>query len=267
MALFLPIKFKTQVQLRPNELDVRMEEHILFKLQQQYEGICSRHGFIKPGSLKVIERSLGQLVKAHFNGHIRFELTVVAECCNPVEGMVVPATVKNKNQMGILAESMVSLDGVQVPVLDIIIPKRTAGISSQIPLENLEVGDWIQVEVLGKRFQLNDKRISIIGRGVESAEAAEQRRMQEPLLDGEAEDADDEPWDDTEPAEESEGEGEGDADGEGDGTGRAKKAAVPEEVDKSPFDEEDESNLEYEEDDEYNDEEEYCAESDDFDEA
>lgn len=260
VALFLPIKFKTQVQLKPNELDARMEEHILFKLQKQYEGICSRHGFIKPGSLKIIERSLGQLVKAHFNGHIRFELVVVAECCNPVEGMVVPATVKNKNQMGILAESLVSIENTLVPVLDIIIPKRTAGISSQIPLDALEVGDIIQVEVLGKRFQLNDKRISIIGRGVESAEAVEQRRVQELSLEGHGEDAEDEPWEETEPVDETDRES-----GDEDDEGQAKKPMVPEEVDKSPFDEEDESNLEYEEDDEeYNDDEEYCAETDDF---
>lgn len=257
VALFIPIKFKTQVQLKPNELDARMEEHILYKLQQQYEGICSRHGFVKPGSLKIVERSLGHLVKAHFNGHVRFELTVVAECCNPIEGMVVQATVKNKNQMGILAESLVMIENAWVPVLDIIIPKRTAGISSQIPLDTLSVGDTIQVEVLGKRFQLNDKKISIIGRGVESADAVEQRRHQEMNLDGAVEEPEDELWDDTEPAEESEAES-----GDDEET-QTKKPVVPEEVDKSPFDEEDESALEYD-DEEYSEEEEYCAETDDF---
>jgi DNA-directed RNA polymerase subunit E'/Rpb7 len=263
VALFMPIKFKTQVQLKPNELDARMEEHILFKLQQQYEGICSRHGFIKPGSLKIIERTLGHLVKAHFNGHIRFDLTVVAECCNPIEGMVVSATVKNKNQMGILAESLVSIEGTMVPVLDIIIPKRTAGISSEIPLDNLNVGDMVQVEVLGKRYQLNDKKISIIGRGVETEHSVERRRRQQEIsLEGHIDDGEEEVWDETEAVEDSEA-GEGQESGDEDGDGVARKPIAPEEVDKSPFDDEDESNLEYEEEEEYSEEEEYCAASDD----
>lgn len=166
--MFVPIKFKTTIQLNPSEMDHEFENHILKKLQDQYEGVCSRYGYIKPGSIHVIERSLGQLMKPHFNGHIRFEMNLIAEVCNPSEGMIISATVKNKNQLGILAESIVHIDDKRYSVLDIIIPKRTSGISSEIGLEGLQVGDSIYVEILGKRYQLNDKKISIIGRGVSS---------------------------------------------------------------------------------------------------
>lgn len=175
--LFMPVQFKSSVQLKPNEMDADYEQHLLYKLQQEYEGKCSRHGFIKPNSLTVVQRSMGRLMKPHFNGHIRFEVMVVGEVCNPVEGMVVSAEVKNKNVLGILAESSIRVNGTLIPVLDIIIPKRTAGISSEIALDALNIGDVIQVEILGKRFQLHDQRISIIGRGVESAESVQQRRQ------------------------------------------------------------------------------------------
>jgi DNA-directed RNA polymerase subunit E'/Rpb7 len=175
--LFMPIQFKSSVQLKPNELDDRFEEHLLYKLQQEYEGKCSRHGYIKPSSLTIVQRSMGRLLKPHFNGHIRFDVSVVGEVCNPVEGMVIQAVVKNKNVLGILAESTVRIQNRLIPVLDIIIPKRTAGISSEIALDTLNVGDVINVEILGKRFQLNDQRISIIGRGVESVESVQQRRQ------------------------------------------------------------------------------------------
>lgn len=178
-SLFIPIKFKTQVQMSPSELDENFEETLLHKLQSTYEGVCSRFGYIKYGSIQIMERSVGQLMKPHFNGHIRFELSVIAEVCNPVEGMVVTAIIKNRNQLGVLAESYTQIGDKRIPVLDIIIPKRTAGITSEIVLDNLNIGDSVYVEILGKRYQLNDKKISIIGRGVQSIRPI--RRNQEEL--------------------------------------------------------------------------------------
>jgi hypothetical protein len=122
-----------------------------------------------------MQRSFGQFIKQHFNGHIRFEVVMVGEVCNPLAGMVVTAQVRNKNQMGIKAESFIEVDGKVVPVLDIIIPKRSAGIHSDLDLDNINVGENINVEVVGKRYQLNDTRISIIGRAVNVRKSANRR--------------------------------------------------------------------------------------------
>jgi len=166
MALFVPLKFKSSVQLNPAELGKDLGEVIQAKLKKTYEGVCSRYGYIKPGSLQVLQRSFGQFVKQHFNGHIRFEVVMMGDVCNPLTGMVVTAQVRNRNQMGIKAESFIEVGDKIVPVLDIIIPKRSAGIQSDLDLDTLEIGDNIHVEVVGKRYQLNDTRISIIGRAV-----------------------------------------------------------------------------------------------------
>jgi DNA-directed RNA polymerase subunit E'/Rpb7 len=252
VALFVPVRFKTQVQLKPSELDQRFEEHILYKLQTQYEGQCSRYGYIKPNSLTIVERSLGQLMKSHFNGHVRFDVSVVAEVCNPVEGTVITATVKNKNQMGILAESTIRINHILTPILDIIIPKRSAGISSEISLDALEIGDSVQVEILGKRYQLNDKKISIIGRGVETEQSAHQRRMQEqagiqmalPLAPvdetwGEEDiSGDNDDSDSLKPDDNDDTELELDEENEGEAI-RRRPATLIEDADKSPFDDAD----------------------------
>jgi len=78
---------------------------------------------------------------------------------------VVQANVKAKNNLGILAETCAAEDD-PTPVLDIIVPKRAAGIASEIDLDAVELRDTIFVEVMGKRYQLNDTKISIIGRAV-----------------------------------------------------------------------------------------------------
>jgi DNA-directed RNA polymerase subunit E'/Rpb7 len=164
--LFLPIKFKTVIQLRPDELDGKYQERMMEKLRSEYEGICSKYGYIKQNSIEIIKRSCGMIQKAFFNGCISFEVLCRAEVCNPVQGSIVEATVKNKNQLGVLAESYMESESQPIPILDIIIPIKSAGIISQIPLEHVQIGDVIHVEVMGKKFQMKDKKISIIGRGV-----------------------------------------------------------------------------------------------------
>lgn len=193
--LFVPIKFKTSVQLYPVELDVKYQERILDKIKEEYEGICSKYGYIRTNSIEIIKRSCGVLQKAYFNGAIRFEVLCRAEVCNPIQGSIVEAIVKNKNQLGILAESYVEMEENKSPILDIIIPIRSAGIISQVNLEQLQVGETIHVEVMGKKYQMKDRKISIIGRVViaenkntEDVVTEEEEEMIIPLLEEDIED-------------------------------------------------------------------------------
>lgn len=166
MDIFVPIRFRTSIQLAPSDLIADFEHVILSRVKESLEGVCSRYGYIRPDSITIVKRSAGTFIKQHFNGHIKFDMICKAEVCNPAVGSIFQATVKNKNALGVHAESDVDISGVPYPVLDIIIPKRSAGITSTVNLEELNIGDVINVEVLGKRYQLNDKKISIIGRAV-----------------------------------------------------------------------------------------------------
>jgi len=64
--MFLPIRFKTNIELTPHDLTDDFNIIIKNKLQQKLEGICSRYGYIKPGSLEIIKRSYGKFIKQHF---------------------------------------------------------------------------------------------------------------------------------------------------------------------------------------------------------
>jgi DNA-directed RNA polymerase subunit E'/Rpb7 len=204
--MFIPIRFKTSVQLSPRELSDHVETILKSKLKNTLEGVCSRYGYIRPGSIELLRRSAGMFLKQHFNGYIRYEIVCSAQVCNPATGMIVPATVKNKNALGILAESSVDIDGADVPVLDIIIPRRAAGVSSEINLDNVQINDIIYVAVLGKKYQLHDRKISIIGKAVkepnaqpdttEGIDAVDEREARDEVDDDDAEDLDQEDEDD-----------------------------------------------------------------------
>jgi DNA-directed RNA polymerase subunit E'/Rpb7 len=164
--LFIPIKFRTTVILTPNEINKDFENIILSKLKLNYESICSKYGYIKKDTIKIIKRSVGQLKKEHFNANIYFDVVCIAEICNPAQGSIIKCKVKAKNSLGLLAEGYYD----KIPILEIIIPKISAGIQSEINIETININDDISIEVCGKKYQLFDKHISIIGKAIRNKE-------------------------------------------------------------------------------------------------
>lgn len=160
--LFIPIKFNTSVQLKPKEIGSNIDEVLLLKIKKDLENMCSKHGYIKNNSIKIIKRSAGQLIITHFNGNIAYNLQCIAEICNPAQGSILKCRIKAKNALGLLAEGFYD----NIPILQIIIPKLSAGIKSDIDIEKLKIGEEISIEVCGKKFLLYDKYISIIGRAI-----------------------------------------------------------------------------------------------------
>lgn len=164
--LFIPIKFNTSIQLIPKELNITFEETILKKLKNNLENMCSKHGYIKANSIKIIKRSAGFINKSHFNGNINYNLQCIAEICNPAQGSIISCRVINKNSLGLFAEGYYD----NKPILEIIIPKISAGIKSEINIDEIKIGDEIKIEVCGKKFMLYDKHISIIGKAIKDKE-------------------------------------------------------------------------------------------------
>jgi len=158
--MFMPIKFNTTIILTPNELNKHFENTILTKIKATLENSCSKHGYIKKDSIKVIKRTPGYIKESHFNGNIAYDLNCIAEICNPSQDSIVKCVVKAKNNLGLLAIGKYE----DMAILEVIIPKITSGILSDVNIDNINVGDEINVIVCGKKFTLYDKMISIIGR-------------------------------------------------------------------------------------------------------
>jgi DNA-directed RNA polymerase subunit E'/Rpb7 len=158
--MFMPIKFNTTVQLQPKELTNKYEDIILNKLKSNLENVCSKHGYIKKNSIKIVKRSAGYFKEQHFNGNIAFDLNCIAEICNPAQDSVIKCKVKAKNNLGLLAEGIYE----DTSILEVIIPKISSGIQSEINIDNVNIGDEVKVQVCGKKFTLYDSKISIVGK-------------------------------------------------------------------------------------------------------
>ena len=111
-------------------------------------------GFIKPGSSKIITYSSGLIVRGN---QISFEVVFECDVCFPVEGMLIRCFAKNVTKAGIRGES--SFD---MPSPNVVFIARDHHYNDE-SFSNIKEGDQIDIRVIGQRFELNDKYISIIG--------------------------------------------------------------------------------------------------------
>lgn len=129
-----------------------LDETIKKNIVEKYEGKCVVEGYIKKDSYKLISKSSGVIEGNTINMDIVFE----CEICHPVEGMTINCVIKNKTKAGIRAE----IDEEPSPV--IIFIARDHHNNNQNFIKAQE-GDPITVSVVGQRYELNDKYISVIG--------------------------------------------------------------------------------------------------------
>lgn len=131
-------------------LDIVIEEYI----HNNFEGKCVVEGYVRPGSTKIIRYSSGVIERGN---NVVFEVVFECDICFPVEGMKVLCTVKNVVKAGIRAESA---NDVPSPIVVFVARDHHYNIQK---FNEIQVGDTITVRVIGQRFELNDKYVSIIG--------------------------------------------------------------------------------------------------------
>ena len=158
----------TVVQLQPYEFNDSIDQTILDKLRNKVEGKCDRTGYIKPGSAEIVKRSLGQVLQGNFNGSCNFRVSYKVDICNPVEGMIVKAIVRNINKMGLFCE----INDIEPSPLSIILAKQHHLKSDKF--ETIKVNSVILVEIIGNKFNYNDTQISCIGRLAEDGNSLEE---------------------------------------------------------------------------------------------
>uniref|UniRef100_A0A6C0KVV7 Uncharacterized protein n=1 Tax=viral metagenome TaxID=1070528 RepID=A0A6C0KVV7_9ZZZZ len=137
-----------------------LKQTIEIDIANNFEGKCVAEGFIKSGSSKIITYSSG-VVKG---SDIIFE--VVFECliCCPVEGMLIQCQAKNITKAGVRAES-----SEEKPSPVVVFVTRDHHYASQ-QFSNIKEGDNFVARVIGQRFELNDKYVSIIAELIEKKE-------------------------------------------------------------------------------------------------
>jgi DNA-directed RNA polymerase subunit E'/Rpb7 len=126
------------------------------KIADEVEGRCSVEGLIKNGSSKIVTFSSGLVTGDAISFEVVFECLV----CLPVEGMHISCVAKNITKAGIRALSKEDPSPIMAFVAR---DHHTKSRYYSSIKENMD----IVIRVIGQRFELHDKYISIIAELIE----------------------------------------------------------------------------------------------------
>jgi len=145
-----------KVQLSFQDIGSNVEQFLHGNLEQRFEGKCINEGFIKPETINILSYSSG-IVKGN---NVIFDVMFECFVCHPVEGMKFRCEIKNITKAGIRAEIKMHPSPV------IVFIARDHHYQSKY-FSSKQEGENIVVKVIGQRFELNDKYISIIATLIE----------------------------------------------------------------------------------------------------
>lgn len=148
--IYFYTQIKKRVSLNPRYLDENFPAYIEKIVKNNVEGRCIKEGYVVPNTVIILKRSIGNMNNNQFNGNITFDITIGAKVCNIPVNSVIKASVKKINKLGILAE---------LGPLMIIVPKEIH--QDKEPFSKINIGDEIDLLVIGKTFHLNSNVISI----------------------------------------------------------------------------------------------------------
>ena len=160
-TVYSPCQITKSIMLPITAIGKNLQEVIEENIKSSFGGKCVVEGYIKSNSSKIITYSSGIIERG--NG-ISFEVVFECDVCFPVEGMLIQCVAKNITKAGIRAESA---NDVPSPIIVFLAKDHHFNLAQ---FAEVQEGDKINVRVIGQRFELNDKYISIIAELVKEKE-------------------------------------------------------------------------------------------------
>jgi hypothetical protein len=143
--------FERKIGLGPKDLNSvkksSIEDIILKKIKESLEKKCSEHGFVLPGSVELISRSMGYYEHARFTGEAVYYVKAKGHVLYPADGIRVIGEVIRKNKLGLYVVHRDDAIRIQIP--------RDLHLGNE-EFDKVEIGDKIEVELKKSRFQIND---------------------------------------------------------------------------------------------------------------
>lgn len=159
------------IYLKAADLNNKIDDIILLKLQKKVEGKCIKIGYVMPNSVKIVLRSLGIINNANFDGITTYKVKYTADICNPVIGQIVKCQVGNIDK----SQTICYVDTPDTPTT------KNMELSEKSPIEiylfkhhhlgntefaQLQKGDIINVKIGGSKWEYRDKQIISIAQYV-----------------------------------------------------------------------------------------------------
>jgi len=128
-------------------------EMLTKKLKEKHESKCNANGYVKPGSVSILARSMGVAENGRFTGNLLFDCKIKCDVFYPIGGAEIEASVIKVNKMG----AYVHYD----EAIRILLPRDLH--VGNVEFDTIEEGKNVRVRLERSRFQANDPYIMGVG--------------------------------------------------------------------------------------------------------
>jgi hypothetical protein len=128
------------------------------EMSNMLEGKCSIEGYVCPGTTQIIQHSCGRLN----GGNVIFDVDLNCLICLPNEQTKISCVAKTITQAGIRAVAKGLQPGSTSPIEVFLSRDMNMHSSSAEQFVLVKEGDILLVEIIGRRFVLNDTHVTII---------------------------------------------------------------------------------------------------------
>ena len=153
-SLFISSIIEVKEHIRSNDIYTAesIDEHLLQKIKKKIGNQCSAYGYIIGDSIKIVDRSLGNIISSHFNGNLVYNVKLEVNICTPSKNDIIRCKVVAKNKIGILCENK--------PFV-VILSKDYH--SKHATFNNIQENDMINVKILDYKYKYSDDQIQVVG--------------------------------------------------------------------------------------------------------
>jgi len=157
----------TNLFVNASQVNKDIDNVIKDNLKEQLEGLCYEDGYIVKDSVKIINKSMGKIVVNDNVSSVSYSIKYKAKIISPSDGDIIETYVSNVNKMGVVAYIKLSDgDSSEDSPLIIMIPREYFE-KSIYNVDDINVGQKLNVIVVGSRIKYRSEKVQIIARPVD----------------------------------------------------------------------------------------------------
>jgi hypothetical protein len=174
-SMYHTIYLDERVALAPSDvnealkLDDGITKKLLSHLQTKYERRCNVDGYVRAGSVEILQKSMGLGENGRFTGNWVWDCKFKCQVLYPTAGNEVEAIVLKVNKMGVYAILFDDLiKNKDEAMIRILLPRDIH--LGNTEFDDINEGDRVIVTLERSKFQTNDLFIVSVGRFVRKLE-------------------------------------------------------------------------------------------------
>ena len=157
------IKQYARISVEPYHMNSDIKNNMKIILKNKVEKKCNKFGFVDE-VYRILEYSDGMMPTENLNGSAIYNIMYHCKLCIPVENTVLIGEVKLINMEVVAAINGPIMFFLPKEHVDATLWEIPEGYMNKTSNKKLVVGDYVKIQVLNKRINMNDNNIRAIGK-------------------------------------------------------------------------------------------------------